>query len=333
MSLVKRQKTGESGSLINYKGTSKSPGLYSEAVVLEGHDGVVLSAKFSNDGNHIASGGGDQTIQLWNLPTDKDDESPNYGVLKGHKSAVTSLRWSKDDNFVATSSADASIGIWDVATGKRVRKGTGHELAVNEIEISSDSLVLSVGDDGSAKIWDQREKLPVSVVDSPYPVMTGTFNKAGSVIYLGGIDPKVRAFDIRQIEKPIWECDGQTSSITSLALNHDGSVLLSRAMDGKVRTYSAKDEVSKGLARLSPYVLDGALGNEYDLIRAKFSNNNVSIISGSNDNTATIWDYNSRKITKKLVGHNGTVLDVDYHPSDKFVLSTSTDGTIIVREL
>lgn len=331
MSLVKRQKTNESGPLVSYQG--QSSGLYSEAVVLEGHDGVVLSAKFSRDGNHIASGGEDKTIQLWNIPTNEHEESPNYGVLEGHKLAVTALRWSKDDNFLATSSADSTIGIWDVTTGTRVRKGTGHELAVNEIEISADSLVLSVGDDGSAKIWDQREKHPVSVIDSPYPVMTGTFNKAGSVVYLAGIDPKIRAFDIRQIGTSIWECEGQTASITSLALNNDGSVLLSRAMDGKVRTYSAKDEIPKGATRLSPYVLDGAGGNEYDLIRARFSNSNVSIISGSDDNTATIWDYNSRKVTKKLVGHNGTVLDVDYHPSDKISLSTSTDGTIIVRQL
>lgn len=337
MSLVKRQKldSNENVSLIKSKVLeTTSNNLYEEAVVLEGHQGSVLSSKFSNDGSKIVTGGIDKTIQLWNLPTTVAGDEPNYGTLSGHKSAVTSAKWLYDDLTVVSASADTTVGFWDGETGQRIRKCVGHELTINEVDISKDSIALSVSDDGSARLWDQRQKTPSAKIITEFPLLTGTFNNHGSVIYLGGIDPTIKAYDMRVVDKPLWECSGQSDSITSIAINNDDSILVSRAMNGDIRTYSAKDHVPDGISRISPYVYDGApSGNEMQLIRTTFSNNNVSIISGSEDKTVTQFDYNSRKILKKLAGHRGTVLDMDYHPTENIVLTSSTDGLVIVRHI
>lgn len=338
MSLVKRQRVenGDHKAVVQSRllGKNNEKGLlYSEAIVLEGHQGSVLSSSFSHNGNHIASGGIDKNILLWRVPYE-ESETPNYGMIKGHKLAVTSVKWLYDDITLASSSADATIGFWDSETGQRTRKCVGHELAVNEISASKDSIVVSASDDGTACLWDLRQKEAINKVTTEYPLLSCSFNNKGNTFYVGGIDPVIKAYDMRVLDKPIWSCEGQVESITSIAINTDDSVLLSRSMNGAVKTYSARDFVPEGIPRLNSHVYDGApSGNEFQLIRACFSKDNVSILSGSEDKTVTVWDYKTRKLLNKISGHRGTTLDIDYHPSERIISSTSTDGTIIIREI
>lgn len=338
MSLVKRHKanTGEPQSLVRTQpiGNANGNTLYNEAVVLEGHLGVVLSGKFNKSGTSIASSGTDKLILLWNIPTSESDDSPNYGVLRGHKSAVTSLDWLADGEVLVSSSADNTVGFWDAETGKRLRKCLEHKLVVNQVAMSSQTLSASVGDDGSAFLWDPRDKNSVGCVSTEYPLLTTTFDKIGNTLYLAGIDPTIRVHDIRKLGLQLWNCQGQVEAITSLSLNSDDSVLLARSMDGVMKTYSAKEFVPEGISRISPFTYEGApSGDEYQLIRATFSDNDITIFSGSEDLTVTEWDFSTRKITNKYGGHRGTVIDVDYSANGRLLLSTSTDGSIVVREL
>ncbi|CAH2355086.1 putative pre-mRNA-splicing factor Cwf17p [[Candida] railenensis] len=337
MSLVKKRRTENGVSTIGNQQDGKI--LSSTAVELVGHQGASLCAKFSNsDGNTVATSGQDGSILLWNLPVKGTSaDEVNYGLISGHKSAVTSIRWFWDNSVIASSSADATVGFWDVETGQRIRKCVGHELCVNEVSISKQSdLVLSVSDDGWTCIWDKREKHATIEIETEYPLLTGTFNSEGSVFYTSGIEPIIKSYDIRYTSKPLWECNSSpvNESITSLAINNDDSLLLSRSFNGFINTYSAKEFVPENIPRANAYSYVGApSGNEQQLIRACFSNDNVSIVSGSEDKTVTTWDLVSRKIQRKLDGHRNTVVSVDYHPEEKIIVSTSLDGAVIVREI
>lgn len=306
--------------------------LYNEAVVLEGHDSAVLTAKFSHDGSSIASGSMDRSILLFHLPT-YEREDINYGVLKGHKSAVTSIRWLYDDYSLISSSADTTLGLWDLETGSKVRKFQAHDLHVNEVDVSKNLQAVSVGDDSKVVLWDMREKNEINVLDLEYPLLCCTFNKEGSVFYVSGIEPTIRAFDMRKQDKALWKCDTNTESVTSLSINNDDSMLLSRSLSGNIRTYSAKVFVPEGISRKSPFIYDGApSGNENYSIRACFSPDNTAILSGAEDKTATLFDLKSRNIKNKFIGHKASVIDVDFSTKGRFILSTSVDNSIIVRE-
>lgn len=334
MIATKRQRTN-GGEIVLLNGLKReSSYLFSESVILEGHEGPVLSAKFNDDGSKIVTSGMDKSIQLWNTPIDENDEEPNYGVITGHKAAVTSVNWMADESLLMSGSADSTVGFWDCETGKRIRKCCSHTSVVNQISVSQESLGASVGDDGFAYIWDPREKLPVSKIKTDFPLLSCTYNNVGDTLYIGGIDPTVRAFDVRAIDKELWACGSQNDSITSISINKDDSILLSRSMDGVIRTYSARTFVPEGISRLSQNTFTGApSGKEFYLIRACFSNNNIAIVSGSEDKSVTVFDFLSKKVQNKYTGHLGTVLDVDHHPEAPVILSTSTDGTIIVREI
>lgn len=74
---------------------------------LEGHSNSVWSVVFSPDGKHIASGSGDNTIQIWNAETGQNVMEP----LKGHSNWVCSVAFSPDSKYIASGSDDNTIRV------------------------------------------------------------------------------------------------------------------------------------------------------------------------------------------------------------------------------
>lgn len=333
MSLIKTELINEQNKSIIWTHPKDELSLYNNAIVLEGHKGTILGSRFSKNGLGIASCGIDKTIKIWELPTNKENTNPSYGILNGHKSAVTSVRWLFDDSLIYSSSADKTVGIWDVETGKRIRNNKFHELTVNEIDVYNTSLGLSVSDDGYALIWDEREKNPTGKVKTEFPLLSGVINNKGNTFYISGIDPSIKAYDFRILDKPLWECNEQKSSISSLAINRDDTSLIARTFEGPVLSLNTSDHLAEGNLRISSSLFNGATsGIEYQLIRVNFHPNSTFIASGSEDKNLTTWNYNSAS-SMKYEGHTGTVIDVDYHPYNDIIVSSSTDGTMIVREI
>lgn len=332
MSVVKRQKIGNDHGIVKAtNGKPKGRKLYSPSIYLEGgHEGTVSTGKFNKNGSYLATGGFDKFINIWKLPTDEEEQC-NVWCSQAHKNAVTCVRWINDDNLVS-SSADLTLAFWDCETGDKVRNCKNSSI-INEID-TFESMVVSGDDDGMVKLWDPRQKSPLSTISNKFPILTCTFNHKGTNLYFSGIDPTINTFDLRKLDTPLWKCQGPIDSITSISLNSDDSMLVSRSTRGVVNVYNSKDFLPESVSRISPYSFEGApADNEYKLIRSCFSNDNINIISGSDDKTVTMWNVSSRRMANKLAGHEGSVLDVDFHPTEKILLSTAVDGSIIVREL
>lgn len=340
MSLVaKRQKTDNA---VGAFAAQHSSLLASPAVALTGHEGTVLSASFSNDGSRIASGGMDRNILLWQIPwrdSSEDLRSANYGEIVGHKSAVTRVRWSRDDSILVSSSADSTVGFWDTETGTRIRKCLGHEGVVNDVVVGNtkDDVnveAVSAGDDGALYLWDSRYKRFVSSFKTESPLLTTAMSKDGRRVFASGIDPTVYCIDIRSPGKPLWSCESHQDTVTSLVLSPDEELLFSRSDDSKVRSYISKAFVPETTPRPRPYVYDGAPASSENLpIRLALSRNGKTLASGGGDKTVTVWNCETRRILAKLTGHTGTVVDVDIHPQLPLIASSSSDGTVILRDL
>ncbi|KAI3405427.1 hypothetical protein KGF56_001771 [Candida oxycetoniae] len=330
MSLAKQETSLEKHVDEKNNGTSTSGVLYDSAIILEGHTRSVNTSKFNQDGSLIATGGSNNSIQLWKLPT--ENVNLNIASLNGHKRAVTSLCWLTD--VLVSASADQSLGIWDTYTAQKLRKLVGHSSVINQVIGLNETSAASVADDGKMMMWDYREKHNIASIETGLPLLTACCQrgKNNNTIYLSGINPQIVAFDIRNLKQELWKFNSQLDTVTSLVTSPDGSTLAMRTFDGLVRTYNINRDPSKPPS-LGSVLLGTPSGDHYCSIKACFSNNNVKVLSGSEDGTVIAWDHLSGSLLGKYQGHQDAVYEVDYHPKMDILLSCSADGTAIVREL
>eukprot|EP01100_Stratorugosa_tubuloviscum_P009439 TRINITY_DN3970_c0_g3_i1.p1 TRINITY_DN3970_c0_g3~~TRINITY_DN3970_c0_g3_i1.p1 ORF type:complete len:355 (+),score=137.88 TRINITY_DN3970_c0_g3_i1:129-1193(+) len=326
-SLMKRSKNESSNALISQE-ISRSSKLLSPNMQLMGHKSEILSSKFSPNGNYIASGSFDKTIFLWNVYGNCE----NYNVLQGHKNAIIDIQWSYDTIYIFSASADKTAGYWDAEIGQRVRKLVGHTAPVNSCSTTATSSTIATSsDDLTIKIWDVRVKGYQHSIKNTYQNLAVCFGNSPDVLFSGGIENDIKSWDLRKTESPTMLLKGHTDAVTGLKLSPDGNYLLSNSMDCTVRAWDTKPFVATDR---NIKIFEGIQHNfEKHLHRCTWSPNGSMLAAGSSDRTVTIWDFESKNILYKLPGHQGAVIEVDFHPKEPIILSCSTDSTIFVGEI
>ncbi|KAK4268481.1 hypothetical protein QN277_025135 [Acacia crassicarpa] len=283
-------------------GKQRTSSLESPIMLLTGHQSAVYTMKFNSAGTVIASGSHDREIFLWNVHGD----CKNFMVLKGHKNAVLDLHWTTDGTQIVSASPDKTLRAWDVETGKQIKKMAEHLSYVNSCCPSrrGPPLVVSGSDDGTAKLWDMRQRGSIQTFPDKYQITAVSFSDASDKIYTGGIDDDVKVWDLRKGEVTMT-LQGHQDMITSMQLSPDGSYLLTNGMDCKLciwdmRPYAPQNRCVK--------VLEGHQHNfEKNLLKCSWSPDGSKVTAGSSDRMVYIWDTTSRRILYKLPGHNGSV--------------------------
>uniref|UniRef100_A0A915LBB8 Uncharacterized protein n=1 Tax=Meloidogyne javanica TaxID=6303 RepID=A0A915LBB8_MELJA len=281
---VKRPRLDE-GALVPVEGTRKEENgqqrpssLQSPIMLLTGHEGEIFGARFSHDGNILASVGFDMKIFLWNARGD----------------------------YLYTCSTDKTVRVWDMETGVCVRRFRSHSDFVNGCHPArrGPDIVCSGSDDGTIQVHDLRKRKPAIIFENinKYQVTTVTFNDTAELVW-----------DIRK-NSLLHSMHGHSDTVTGLCLSPDGSFVLSNAMDctariWDIRPYSTSQRCVK--------TLSGHQHNfEKNLLRCAWSPDSHRVSCGSSDRFVYVWDVGSRNIAYKLPGHQGSVNAVDFHPTE-----------------
>ncbi|CAL0322812.1 unnamed protein product [Lupinus luteus] len=309
-------------------GKQRTSSLESPIMLLAGHQSAIYTMKFNPEGSVIASGSHDREIFLWNVHGD----CKNFMVLKGHKNAVLDLHWTTDGTQIVSASPDKTLRAWDVETGKQIKKMVEHLSYVNSCCPSrrGPPLVVSGSDDGTAKLWDMRQRGSIQTFPDKYQITAVSFSDASDKIYTGGIDNDVKVWDLRKGEV-IMTLQGHQDMITGMQLSPDGSYLLTNGMDCKLciwdmRPYAPQNRCVK--------VLEGHQHNfEKNLLKCNWSADGSKVTAGSSDRMVYIWDTTTRRILYKLPGHNGSVNECDFHPKEPIIGSCSSDKQIYLGEI
>jgi WD40 repeat protein len=120
-------------------------------VALPGHTGAVSAAAVSPDGRHLATGGSDGTVHLWDIKARMAD----LVVLRGHDYGVRAAAFSSGGHWLATAGFDKTVRLWDTrAPMDDSVVLRGHAAAVGAVTFSPDERYLVTGsDDGTIRLW------------------------------------------------------------------------------------------------------------------------------------------------------------------------------------
>lgn len=309
-------------------GKQRTSSLDAPIMLLTGHQSAIYCMKFNPAGTVIASGSHDKDIFLWYV----HGECKNFMVLRGHKNAILDLQWTTDGTQIISASPDKTLRVWDVETGKQVKKMAEHSSFVNSCCPARKwpPLVVSGSDDGTAKLWDLRQRGAIQTLPDKYQITAVSFSEAADKVFTGGLDNDVKWWDLRKNEVTEY-LKGHQDMITGMQLSPDGSYLLTNAMDNELKIWDLRPYAPENR---NIKTLTGHQHNfEKNLLKCSWSPDNRKVTAGSADRMVYIWDTTSRRILYKLPGHNGSVNETAFHPTEPIIGSCGSDKQIYLGEL
>jgi Prp8 binding protein len=192
-------------------------------------------------------------------------------------------------------------------------------------------MVVSASDDGSTKIWDARQKRETATLEHDFQVTSIALDVDNNLVYTGGIDNMITAWDIRQSKKTM-ALKGHTDTITCLSMHPKGTHLLSNSMDNSLRSWDIRPFCKENKRHCKTFT--GATHNaEKGLLRANWSPDGSMVSAGSADRMVHIWDEYSSEELYLLPGHKGCVNTVIFHPKENVIASGASDKMVYVGEL
>ncbi len=124
----------------------------------------------SPNGKYIAVGDANNTIQLWDMKTNR--VTP---LFRGHENSITSLAFSPDGRFIASADNDDTVKLWDTQ-GNLISTFQGHQEGIDTIMFSPDGqYIASSSVNGTVKLWPSNWKTALKVACNRlkhHPVLT-----------------------------------------------------------------------------------------------------------------------------------------------------------------
>ncbi|WVQ79574.1 hypothetical protein IAT38_001673 [Cryptococcus sp. DSM 104549] len=320
------------------RSVKRTSGLEAPIVSLSGaHGGEITACKFDPSGQTLAACSVDRSISLWKTypPHQNHGQLPNV-----HKTAILDIAFSLDSESLYSGSADGVLIATDLRTGERFARYSAHYGPLNSIAVTISGgreLVLTGGDDGTARVWDLSldTKDPVAEFNDERdcPVTAVEWSADGNQCFVGGVDNEIKVWDLRT-ETILYTLRGHTDTIASLSLSPNGHFLASYALDSALIIYDVRPFSSDPM-RVYRSLTGAPAGFEQTLIRCAWTrhDNGARIAVGGGDRTVTVWEVETGKVVYKLPGHKGTVTGVDFHPREPIILTGSKDTNMLLGEL
>ncbi len=237
----------------------------------------VETLAWSPNGQWIASGGKEASLQVWNATTG----NKLYTYL--HKDLVGAVAWSKDGMWLASGGWEGTIHICEAMTGKRRIILTGHTSNLSSIDWSRDGSILISGNvDRTVRVWDTASGKTLYVYRGHSDaVKRSAFSPDGKKIASGGDDKQIHIWDYVN-RSTLLIYDKHTGPVKSLAWSPDGKLIASAGDDHTVQIWNTSngDTLFTYRGHLQTVSVKSAI----------WSLNGKRIASASYDQTVHIWE-------------------------------------------
>jgi WD40 repeat protein/tRNA A-37 threonylcarbamoyl transferase component Bud32 len=257
---------------------------------------------------------------LWELP------KPDVEAVPLNQRQIESVAFSRDGLLAATGSANATARLRDGATGKSLGKIMQHQAPVKSLAFRPDgAVVVTASRDGTARLWKAATGEPHTPpldhrprVGSTVLVDTAAYSPDGGAIATGDNSGIIRLWhgDTGELIRQLEDVNGATMSV---CFSPRGDLLAAAFSSPEsavcVWNVSSGDLLWKGAHRETVRMI-------------VFSPDGRLLISGSNDDTARIWDSASGQPVGRELVHRGEVFTVGFSPNGKLAVTGGYDATV-----
>ncbi len=289
---------------------------------LSQYNAVLALAFIRPDSNSflLLKGSNDNVIKVLDMKTYKLIAS-----LIGHTSKVTSLISISQKSF-ASGSNDKSIKIWEYYSDEFLNTFKNSETITENLEniislaVLNDTKLVSSSIDRYIRVFDKSIEIK----------QTNEFKShLKSVQDIVVLDKNMFAscsgdttIKIWNNSKVIQTLEGHTDYVYALEYAKSETILISGSKDATIRLWNSVT-----------FVLVITLYHHEDSVNSLLVLPNKSLASGSCDKKISIWNLNTFEMIFSLKGHEGCVNALVLYDRNKYLLSGSTDQTIIIWDI
>lgn len=322
--------------------------------LLNGHEDWIFNFDFSPDSNRVATCSDDDTAKVWDCMTGEE-----VFTIRGHSGDVNAIDFSPDGAHLLTGSSDASAKIWDAATGSLLRELEQVGAPVSKAFYSEHGDRIMVIAERRVKVYDsatgetridQSGSLNTEIVD-------GCFHSGGLQIFVADRTHRICRWNGSEVTPNF--SGNHEDTIASVSSSHDGRLILTASADGTAKVipvagfhamYVETEFIptfawssDSGVLAYADFqqqihLLTFPSGKKARVwpahsgrIRAiSISPTQPLLVTGSEDKTAIVWDYNEPKALITVAGHQDVVRSVQFSPTGDELLTGSQDNTAAV---
>ena len=290
-----------------------------------GHSQSVNRARFSPDGQRVASASNDGTVKIWQRDGQLLTTLDPSGENSGGGVPITDVAWSPDGQTLAVTGASGTVWRWQLQ-GEEPRLADSlplHQDWGTSVSFSpSGQYLASASRDGTIQLLNLRSGDRRALAGHAGWVNQVSFSPDGQTLVSTGEDGTVRRWPLGG-ESP-QTLVGHQGRVTSARVSPDGQTLASAGADGTVRLWH-------GATGESLQVLTVADGNNpasrNQLNDLSFSPDGERLAAIQADGQIHLWHLADGARTT-LSGHRGEGLSVQFSPSGEMLLSSSADETV-----
>jgi WD40 repeat protein len=279
-------------------------------------DGVTCVA-FSPDGNVLASGSRDRTLNLWPMQA-----LWSMRPLTGFTHSVSTLAFSPEGTKLAAGSLDRSIKVWQFPQGRESSEFCD-PAGVLCVALSPDGRILASGGMGKG-VWLREGNQKEGLLYSPEGMWCLAFSLDGKILAGGGLDKIIRLWQVETGEEiaRLKGHEGTLAGVKAIAFSPDGKLLASGSQDRTIRLWDV--ETGREKASLT--------GHQKGVGAIALSPDGRILASGSEDGEIKLWQVANCQEVLTLKAHQGAVKGLAFHPDGNLLASGSFDKTVRIWE-
>ena len=200
---------------------------------------AALSGRFRSDGRLLCAGDEEGAVRVFDAQSRAE-----LRVLRGHSAAVRSVRFAADRVQLVSGSDDTAVRAWDLATGACVRcYAHAHREQIRSVEGSpaTAGLWASASYDGTVRLWDLRAPAaePALTLTHDAPVEAALFFPNGNAL-VSAAGNALFVWDLLGGGRVLAKISNHQKAVTVLALDADGTRILSGGVDRLVKVYDVQ---------------------------------------------------------------------------------------------